>query len=600
VKRVLGPPRSSPPRGGRRPPEARHPGSVRVKAAAPPVVEAGSTLRRLLRSLDGASFARYRQIAGRHAVGEFSVHVDHVPAGSFDGPAHVRVLLGRLSAGLAPDIGTGVAARIGVEDWLARRAVEVSERLGGARPGQPRIRIQEIGAAVVERSACRITPETIEIRFLVDLPAASGRISGAECERLLLEDLTRLSTAALACSSQSLSQARQAGRTVEEHRMLQSQLPGRGLVGFLQDGTTLRSASDGPALARPPLAAPESLAVRLDLPGGPVRGLGIPAGVTIVVGGAFQGKSALVDALTAGVQAHPHGHPWHGVVTLPDAVAIRQDPGRYVHGVDLSAFLDDTPWGTRTACFSAERASAVVSQAAGVAEALEVGARLLLVDEDRSAPRWLARDGRMQRLVPRAMDSITPFLDRARELYEVCGVSTVLATGAIGDFADVADTVVLLDGGRPVDRTLEAREIAAATRSARLFEALPSLRRPASRTPDPTTVETAGRVGGRVRGGRSVRVGPHSISLDAVDPITEAGQIAAIARCLEDLALRLGEERTVGEIVAAFDERFDREGLDAFAPPVAFDLSRPRRFEVAAALNRWRALRFVQRTKAEA
>ncbi len=548
----------------------------------------------MLRALDGTSISRYREIAGAHALSEFTIHVDRVPAGPFDGPAHVRVGLERAAAGLGPEIAVGTVARVGVEDWLARRAVLASTRLGGARPRQPRLRLQEIGSAIVERSACRITPAAIELRFLVDLPAASGRIRGGECERLLLEDLPRLATAALACSQQSLVQARQAGRIAEQHRDFAVQLAERGLVAFLPDGAALRGEKDGAALTRPALAAPESLAVRLDLAGGSVRGLGIPAGITVVVGGAFQGKSAFVDALTAGVHAHPLDHAWHGVVTLPGAVTIRQDPGRYVHGVDLSGFLGDAPWGMRAGCFSTERASAVVSQAAAVAEALEVGTRLLLVDEDRSAPRWLARDGRMQRLVPRAMDAITPFLERARELYETWGVSTVLATGAIGDFVDIADTVVRLEAGQPVDRTLEACEIRAATQATRLSEDTPALRRPAPRIPASMAGGTP-KAEPRGRSGRSVRVGEHAIPFDAIEPITEAGQLLAIARCLEDLALRLGEERSVCEIVDAFDERLDRDGLDALAPPRAFELSRPRRFEIAAAINRWRALRFTQR-----
>ncbi len=57
-----------------------------------------------------------------------------------------------------------------------------------------------------------------------------------------------------------------------------------------------------PAAEAVAFAAPAALAVELDLPNaGRVRGLGVRAGVTLVVGGGFHGKSTLLEALQAGV-----------------------------------------------------------------------------------------------------------------------------------------------------------------------------------------------------------------------------------------------------------------------------------------------------------
>ena len=53
----------------------------------------------------------------------------------------------------------------------------------------------------------------------------------------------------------------------------------------------------------------------------------------------------------------------------------------------------------------------------------------------------MVRDARMQELVRR--ETITPLIDRVRELARELGVSTVLVTGGGGDYLDVADTVVL-------------------------------------------------------------------------------------------------------------------------------------------------------------
>jgi predicted ABC-class ATPase len=56
-----------------------------------------------------------------------------------------------------------------------------------------------------------------------------------------------------------------------------------------------------PAASAVPFSAPDPLAVTLAAPHrGAVRGLGVRAGVTLIVGGGFHGKSTLLDAIQVG------------------------------------------------------------------------------------------------------------------------------------------------------------------------------------------------------------------------------------------------------------------------------------------------------------
>ena len=151
--------------------------------------------------------------------------------------------------------------------------------------------------------------------------------------------------------------------------------------------------------------------------------------------------------------------------------------------MDLTPFIGELPYGQRTDAFSTENASGGTSQAANILEALEAGSRLLLIDEDTSATNFMVRDARMQALVAKALEPITPFVDRVRELYERFGVSTILVMGGSGDYLDVADTVILMREYVPEDVTEQARRIARAFPTERRREVSQPLERLVERIP---------------------------------------------------------------------------------------------------------------------
>jgi hypothetical protein len=85
-------------------------------------------------------------------------------------------------------------------------------------------------------------------------------------------------------------------------------------------------------------------------------------------------------------------------------------------------------------------------------------------------------------------------------------------------------------------------------------------------------------------------VGEETIDVGVLQQIVETGQTRALAQTLRYLARSGGEPAPLRELIDAHDQRLDEWGLDRLDPPAAYDLSRPRSFELAAALNRWRGL----------
>ena len=219
---------------------------------------------------------------------------------------------------------------------------------------------------------------------------------------------------------------------VENYHAIREQLEGLGLVAFLADGSVLPRVSGASDL---PLESdsvtgfqtPESLRVTFELRN-PIQfddrerqsisGMGIPKGLTLIVGGGYHGKSTLLHALQRGVYPHIPGDGREYVVTASDAVKIRAEDGRKIERVNISGFISHLPQGQATDTFTTENASGSTSQAATILEALEVGVRVILLDEDTSATNFMVRDARMQALVEKENEPITPFLDRVRELSE--------------------------------------------------------------------------------------------------------------------------------------------------------------------------------------
>jgi predicted ABC-class ATPase len=573
-------------------------------------------LRALLEQIDGRGYPAYKDLRGEWELPVAGVVctlvVDHVQGDPFAAPSRMRLRLPSGLTGLPLEECRPGPRALGVAALLARTFARVAlqgtagERGGGGRRGSGGsggsgvIRMVSPGQQVLDQSATRILPDGgVEARFTVGLPAAGRRILGKAAVRLLLEQLPSVVTSSLVAGAHDAPSLRLHARTNEDAEVLRSQLGPLGLVAFVADGAHLprRSGVDDRPMEGGeviPFRSPDSLRVTLRLASGePVEGMGIPVGVTLIVGGGYHGKSTLLRAVERGVYNHRPGDGRERVVTDASAVKVRAEDGRSVAGVDLSLFIRELPGGRDTRRFSTADASGSTSQAAAMVEALEAGAGALLVDEDTAATNLMIRDRRMQALVPRESEPITPFIDRTRQLHRERGVSSVLVLGGSGDYLDVADTVVAMVDYLPMDVTEQAREVAGRFPTGRLVEAPATPPPPPDRVPQAASVDPSrGRkaVAIKVRGANTVLFGEEEIDLSAVEQIVSTTQTRAIGEALHLARERLMDGRSIPAILDALMELLHTEGLDALGRGTEGDLALFRRFEFAAALNRLRGL----------
>ncbi|MFC3493627.1 P-loop domain-containing protein [Glycomyces rhizosphaerae] len=539
-----------------------------------------------LTALEGTSYGRYKSLRGKWWAGPAILDISKIQSDPYAPPSRVALEFDAEAADL-------------LEDWYAtperRRALAVllAKRFRKACPTRD-LRIDAGGQEILRRASCTVGEDgSVVFRLGAQLPGHGRRIAGRQAARLLCEILPDAADETLAVPEEDVLVWT---RHADDLKALREAVAAAGLVGFVADGAMLarRSGVDQRPLENGvPFATPESMAVEFDLPhAGTVRGMGIGPGVTLIVGGGFHGKSTLLRALESGVWDHIPGDGRDLVVADSSAVKIRAEDGRAVTGVDVHAFVDHLPSGDDTRHFTTENASGSTSQAAAVVEALEAGAKALLIDEDTAATNLMIRDARMQELVAKDREPLTPLVDLVRSMADDHGVATILVMGGSGDYMDVADRVVLMDAYRPEDVTERAKALAAKP-TGRTVEA-GGFRMPRARVIDPRSVSSESRGKQKIKAGGTdgLRFGESDVDVRSVEQITDPAMTTGIGLAIE-AAVRHGwidGEATVAEVLDRLDEVLDAGGEAELLRIREVDLAVPRRYEVAATLNRMREL----------
>ncbi|MEG3978473.1 ABC-ATPase domain-containing protein [Microcoleus sp. herbarium8] len=628
------------------------------------------SLKRHLLQLDNRGYKAYKEIQGSYKFDEFTLIIDYVQGDPFASPSKFRVIVPPEIARIPHELFKSRSREIALRDYLTRQFDKAtysnSSKRGTGKSGL--IAVTRFGQEVLERTAAFIISSTasdiadlggVELRFVVGLPAGGRSILGQQAAEMLCEDIPRIVSQSLKYSSLNAAECRRHVETVEDADWLRQQLAEKQLVAFVAEGSILprRSGVDNRSLLNDAVAfvSPPSLKVEFNCPNrGAISGMGIPAGITLIVGGGYHGKSTLLRAIELGVYNRIPGDGREFVVANSAAVKIRAEDGRNVAGVDISPFIAGLPQGRDTAQFYTENASGSTSQAANIIEALEVGrgkkeegssatdsvtdvtdfspmevgigkkeegigkkeeaqsfvletqlvaisegdlVPVLLVDEDTAATNFMIRDRRMQALIAKDKEPITPFIDKVKQLYADCGVSTILVMGGSGDYFDVADTVISMDNFQAYNVTGKAKEIAKEYSISRAAEGGESFGEITQRVPIPASLDPS-------RGRRDVRVkvrnvdeltfGTEDVDLGAIEQIVDSGQLRAIAAAMVYAKQQyMDGKRTLSEIIDLVMADIDGRGMDILSSFPEGDFAMFRRFELAAAINRLRSLSVV-------
>ncbi len=580
-------------------------------------MKSSNELRTLLRSIDHKSYPAYKALAGAYQFGSFLLSIDHVQGDPFASPSSLHVEVSHKNAGFPAAYYEKPCSRTALEDFLTRRLASQFEDFNFKAKGSGKsglLSITRCGQEVLERSSCQISSSGITARFHVGFPAFGRTINAGELEKILFDFLPRCVENSLFYGRLDKKAAEQAVYLAEDQEAVRNILKKEGLTAFVANGSILprkSGVSDLPLKDSVPFVSPKSMERTFSLPHrGNITGMAIPEGITLIVGGGYHGKSTLLEALQNGVYDHIAGDGREFVITDSTAVKLRAEDGRSIRNTDISMFINDLPNGKNTSSFSTPDASGSTSQAAGVVEGMEAGSRLFLIDEDTSATNFMVRDDFMQQVISREKEPITPFLERATDLYEKAGISTILVAGSSGAFFYIAHRIIQMDCYRPVDITERVKSLCTehtAPRTQAPGFAVPSFSRslpPFSRGGKSGGDSRRGRDGGRGREGgprhehmKVKTFGRDSFSLDKetvdlryVEQLADSEQTSALAHLLRyALEQVMDGKKSVRQVVQTIYELLEKKGWEPFCSSyVPCGLAKPRIQEVFACINRFR------------
>ena len=559
-------------------------------------------LEKILFSMDGKSYSAYKSLKGEYKFPKYVLAIDHVQSDPYAPPSRMRIIMDRKISGIPYELTDTKEKNIAVSDFLTRNFYKEIQKNGNdssGTGGSGRIFIDRCGQEILERTSVLIKEDKIEVRFEMGMPARGRRIMGKAAQKIIFEQLPKIVEKSIIYDNLKKEALKEQIILVLDQEYIRKVLKENKLVAFVAYDSILpreNGISDKPMKNAVKFKSPEKFEITLNLPSGKkVSGMGIPKGITLIVGGGYHGKSTLLAALERGIYNHIAQDGREFIISETDAVKIRAEDGRNVEKVNISGFINNLPGNKDTRTFSTENASGSTSQAANVAEALEYGTSLLLIDEDTSATNFMIRDGRMQKLVAKEKEPITPFIDRVKELYDNFRVSTILIVGGSGDYFDVANHVIMMDEYVPKDVTEKAKKIAKSDENKREFSPNDKFQGITQRIPLKKSFSQSGKLDKtKAKGKYSILYGKELIDISGLEQLVDDSQTNCIAVMIDYFKNKvLDEKLTLSQAADRIYEKIEKDGLDSISSYTGHpgNLALPRKQEFCGAVNRYRKLK---------
>lgn len=558
-------------------------------------------LKKQLDRIDGKSYRAYKDLEGQYDFGSYILSIDHVQGDPFASPSRVRIIMKNNIAKIPDGLLDVKYKNIAVCDFLTRLFGSNIRKYGEKIFGSGKSGLIEISRCpqqILERTSIVIVKEKIEARFYIGFPAKGRSVLARELEKILFNILPNVVENTLIYKNINDRALISRVKLVEDQEYIRSNLEKNNLVAFIANESILpreSGVSSKPLKNGKKFISPKELEVEFNTPNrGTIKGMGIPKGITLIVGGGYHGKSTVLKALELGVYNHIDGDGREFVITEDTALKVRAEDGRAITNTDISLFINNLPNGKDTKKFSTENASGSTSQAANIIEGIEIGSKTLLIDEDTSATNFMIRDSIMQKLVSKDKEPITPYIDVAKQLHKKLGISTILVAGSCGDFFDIADLVIQMDNYEPFEVTQKAKE---------LSRGLVSHKNEIKIDIDFTRILSKGTIDIGPKGVKTkafgidgISINKENIDLRAVEQIVDSEQLNTVGSLMKYVENNLmNKNLTLREIVDISYEELQKSLIEIDKIKGGYgSFAMIRKQEIISTYNRYRKLRLIK------
>lgn len=588
-------------------------------------------LERLLRDIDGRGYKAYKDIKGSYNFGSYILNIIKVQGDPFASPSLLSCEIDLIKEGYSKKLYDTPSKKLAFEDYFLRKlgqAIRSSAGRGakeergfrdergsreggeqrGNRYGRPgrgmgsgksgNISILKVGQEIIKRSAVEISGDKLTFRFYLGLPARGRTVLGREAKTLLFDKVKGIYEGITAKNIQ-LDKLERHVKVNERSDMVRRAMAEEGLISFIGEGSILArksSVDDRPMADAVRFKSPENMLVKLKLEDGTtVEGMGIKRGITTITGGGFHGKSTLLNAIEKGVYNHIPGDGRELVITTYDAVKIRAEDGRSIEKADISTFINNLPHKKDTKSFTSENASGSTSQACNIMEAIELGAKLLLIDEDTSATNFMVRDRKIQELISHDKEPITPFIEKVGSLRKQLDVSTIIVVGGLGDYFSVSDNVLMLDEYRVTDITKRAKEIDEKYRESKIIEDETSIvpgRKKLNGKKIPLLFNDK-KCKIRGRDLDELSINKDVVDIRSLEQFVENGQVPFVGELLKRLFTKSNGNPDLRDLLERVEDEMKGENICNYLRAEQGSLVFTRKYEVGAVINRIRRELFL-------
>lgn len=574
-------------------------------------------LKKLIYSISDQPFQKIQTLTGIFEFPHLSFQFIKIQGSAGANPASIATVKVSLAGSELPgNFLDSSVCRLAVADFLIRRfkqGIDKFAKQNRGKDGSGSFHTIELGQKMLERDSVLFSEQAIELRFIFSLPAkgsGGGQFDAEHAWIMFEQELTAIVDYALYYKSYDQATRKLLNQYVDiqqNREQIKYYMEKNGLCVFINNGSRLPRLSgvdDRPALGRDIINFQSPAIAQLEIPlshGDPIQGMAIKEGISCITGGGYHGKSTLLQAILAGVYAHIPGDGREYIVTREDAVFIRAEEGRSIRNVNISPFISQLPNGLSTELFCSDNASGSTSQAASIIEAIESGSGLLLFDEDTCATNFLFRDALIKKILDPANEPITPLYSSVRSIWKQHGVSMIFVVGGLGSFLQKADTCLLMENYQCKDITNRVRAVLGDIIEEQPIRFNFDAHRVLSTdnfNPSYTNKRLKKQLSRRIKNlrnaPRQLEYGMDLINLEALPQIVEAPQVLSVGYCLlvlhHEMQKQENETQTIEYWLQWLYKKLDQQGLSFLQPDYPGTLSLPRKYEVAAAINRTRSL----------